>query len=1025
MSGRSARVRKERHHQASEHQTQETRDIEMATTSHEPSASFFVPSLQVYLPALESSNSTMGPSPLITTPILGSRASTVSISEKSEMRHHFDGFSDSIRKKLTITAKKKGPSLPESHLIGPMPRLYGASNVLERTSKAPLVAGSTPATAVPSLTIKEDYLSRVWIFTGAKKPTLGWGYSFDHNTPMLWFQDGDVAVFMNIGVDMKGLVMRLDSEIIDSAGSLGFIEQLRSNRVPDGIRELLPMHSPSNSQSKMSEEVSPTMTSISWATAASSNTDPDMPEIKPLQLLRRPSQRSPTNGITYHVGMPFPFEITNSNLDDLHRWNVTTRNLLAMIYGADTIVGETLYGSLLAVLERVRAHPRYLCDKIPPWEWIARYVIQKEFHDVRNNPIRAASFLSFCENEGMEWREGYVEAFAHCAGMFVTGKLNPGLPEWRLIQPHSQLALVDAKIDLEARLMKAQYYLETFDFSEMWESEHIPSKTAIAAVERFRLFLCKHYGTVFAPWPASRQKIWLTRSITKRLDNDFSALYEFLVDRKVALSDVTGDQDWKFASLSVQQGGAVFLPESQDVPLRQMFLAFDTKHKLDHIPRPYPLLPEPVPVRSKARRLFASKTQHTNNDDVLRATRKNGYSTANNMVLHGNNYIHSDLVTKFAFFEQFDMIDNIDPCEARMARWVLLYGVLQILSTISADNPHIQFKKDVDYHLGCQLKACVPWQPDKPRENQAGQQLSHCWTTVAKWSDPVRRTQKSTSQSASSELHNPQNVITLDTRETSIKGRLEETSVSEKEDISEISSCDGTCINELTDAATIPLIPQSSNKAQISSYQACNGTLNSKTLPTRTPIDLERRPFRPGLPTPLPIWTDAAEQDLAEEEYTLSQIRHHQASLTDEEDDGEDLLYTDEMYIENRSGYPEVTSQRFPYRISTGSSSQQTTSSGHIAQGPTAMTGGRYWDAISYGNRSSATTSGVGSDRPTSDTLGVWHRNVGHTRLSEMSTNESFIPAPAFIARRRLEAIQQGETDIVETMVQGESESSA
>ena len=59
---------------------------------------------------------------------------------------------------------------------------------------------------------------------------------------------------------------------------------------------------------------------------------------------------------------------------------------------------------------------------------------------------------------------------------------------------------------------------------------------------------------------------------------------------------------------------------------------------------------------------------------------------------------------------------------------MLIYGVLQVLATISVDTPHLYFKDNVSYFLNPRLKGTPPWEIGVDhRFEEASPYYSHCW----------------------------------------------------------------------------------------------------------------------------------------------------------------------------------------------------------------------------------------------------------------------------------------------------------
>lgn len=89
---------------------------------------------------------------------------------------------------------------------------------------------------------------------------------------------------------------------------------------------------------------------------------------------------------------------------------------------------------------------------------------------------------------------------------------------------------------------------------------------------------------------------------------------------------------------------------------------------------------------------------------------------------------------KIIEFEEADGVRPLDPFDARRGRWILIYGVLQVLATVGVDAPNAKWKDGVSYHLSPPMAGIVPWAADDwPAEPEAAHELSHCWTVPATW----------------------------------------------------------------------------------------------------------------------------------------------------------------------------------------------------------------------------------------------------------------------------------------------------
>lgn len=88
----------------------------------------------------------------------------------------------------------------------------------------------------------------------------------------------------------------------------------------------------------------------------------------------------------------------------------------------------------------------------------------------------------------------------------------------------------------------------------------------------------------------------------------------------------------------------------------------------------------------------------------------------------------STLIDKFERFELEADLKNGTPREARLGRWILLYGVLQVLSTLSVDVKSLKYTESVRYFLCTDLKRCPEWVTNGQAASLEAHQLrSWCW----------------------------------------------------------------------------------------------------------------------------------------------------------------------------------------------------------------------------------------------------------------------------------------------------------
>lgn len=555
----------------------------------------------------------------------------------------------------------------------------------------------------------------------------------------MWFEDGDVLVYLftSGGKVKPAPSMRLSSKMIQESGSKEFIRQLRSGHVPAGFPQFLPHNSASSLRMTTPDE-----TMMGYETSKHSQgmaTDPDSPtnHVRPLKVRKKPSVQGSMKGIQYELYIPWPG--VDSGMDQL-LWHLTTRNFFAMLLDRDSVWGQTFFQTFHLVFERIVKFPDYLPRKIDRGEWIANYIARKNFDDVRNNPSFAAGLLAF--SEMIRWREGYIEGFVHCSGMLKLGLQN--IPEYRNVSAVSRIYIDTASKEMFKRVHRAQIWLAEFDISDMWPITSAPAPAAKGAFERFGKWLRRFYEIEYCRWPPTNENTWLNRDIIKRLNTDFHMIYDFFVDRDVFFAASGGPASSR-SHIMQSKSGKFFRADTSDLPITDILVGFDNRHKFPHIPHPYPITPPSFPTHSTSgstkSSFFGPRSKKpltaAENYDIARA-KALSYTQASNIYTLRNRYkgTAEGIVKKILDFEESDGVTAKDPFDARRGRWILIYGVLQILATVGVDAPNARWKDGVSYHLSPPMAGIVPWAADDwPAEPGAAHELSHCWTVPATW-DP-------------------------------------------------------------------------------------------------------------------------------------------------------------------------------------------------------------------------------------------------------------------------------------------------
>jgi hypothetical protein len=241
------------------------------------------------------------------------------------------------------------------------------------------------------------------------------------------------------------------------------------------------------------------------------------------------------------------------------------------------------------------------------------------------------------------------------------------------------------------------------------------SSGARAHLERFRSFLHTYYVEKFGYWPPPKGSVF-SKSLCKSMYFDFRSLYDFLVD----LSSTDSLQDQKPAS-----GGVCVLQNVQ---------AFDLRHKYIPLPHPNPLLPEfsSDPHRSNSQRSLlnfklatrqAKTERYISNRDALFAATNSTDSTV----------VNSPLVKAYRRFERQCTLrpeEKISMSDGRKVRWMLIYGIIQMLVSVIRAPKEVRDVDTPTYPLCCLVATTLPW-------NGGARALNDYYTESANLAPPI------------------------------------------------------------------------------------------------------------------------------------------------------------------------------------------------------------------------------------------------------------------------------------------------
>ncbi|QPC73449.1 hypothetical protein HYE68_004201 [Fusarium pseudograminearum] len=586
-------------------------------------------------------------------------------------------------------------STPSQYLLSPSPRSQISCNIPlagpPPTSKLPPIPQAPPVSA-PQM--------RRWC--GRGKPITKWNKM--RKDPELWDPNGDVLIY--VGRNGQSLpTMRISSYIIEATNSRYLISLLNQGSL-EGQANPPPSPRAESYEAKLGQD------------------------------LRAGLLTPPTSGRTSlgDVGgqvlykMHFPPPQNAKSIDQL-RHQITTRNFFALLLNA-SLVGLSLHEALSDLHVRLDSYMPPNNDNVSQ---IVRYIYNRDLDDVRNSPLMAVSLLMWAEEPDVRWEEGWRECFTHCVGMYdVVQKIK----DFKKISPSTRKLMDRANKEMQDRVQAAEDRLASFRFQDiyMFTPETVSEMKAIG---RLKEMFLQHFEGEYGSWPpvsaqqdnqsadTAEHERWLSRTLAMKLQKDFGALYDCLVDRDI----VWGTLELRSRStltLASKTTNRALTSDTDHLPIADMLIEFDKKYCFPHIPHPYPLLPGSI---DSSRRNFSKK--RTDHIDALEKRIRLAYAESYNENEMDNGFVTNSLVQAFERFEKTDDIGNMSPATARRSRWIIIYGILQSLASVSVDDERVQYSDKVDYHLSPRLEGVKipPWKRG-PNENigEGAHEKSYCWT---------------------------------------------------------------------------------------------------------------------------------------------------------------------------------------------------------------------------------------------------------------------------------------------------------
>src|SRR3569833_2948978 len=442
-----------------------------------------------------------------------------------------------------------------------------------------------------------------------------------------------------------------------------------------------------------------------------------------------------------------------SNKQQATEYHLATRNFFAWVFRR-SMVGEHLGSALVGLLNSMHEF------RLPDGDHIRallEYLDEEGYLDMRNQPSHALAMLRLAET--FQLKDLYIDAFAHCAGMndrlYLSAEYQvsslPPLSRARAltllcvksISSVSRKLIRRARVDMDVRLGRAGDLLRNFLEDDLSEANLGLSPAARTHIDRFRTFLLGFYATrrgYYPPPSVDRRSTMFETRVYQAMSADFQALYEYLVDDSFTSTE---------SSPFLAQGGICTL---------QSVEAFDTRHKFSSLPNPLPLLPEIAAPTSSRRLSWLGKADKQRPDGRLIAHAAAMKATNKRKIeLFGNSR-----VCAFRKFEEdcsfsphkADRLEKISHVDGRKVRWILIYGVYQVLRNCTHVPAQVTESTGEAYNLAISTANLPPWKEQAPAPPYL----------VRSQTDAVMRTPSLSTGTSASTPSTPPVPITIDIR---------------------------------------------------------------------------------------------------------------------------------------------------------------------------------------------------------------------------------------------------------------------
>jgi hypothetical protein len=350
-------------------------------------------------------------------------------------------------------------------------------------------------------------------------------------------------------------------------------------------------------------------------------------------------------------------------------YHIGTRNYFAYLL-RKPIVGEDFGVSLAHLWKRIEVwQPHSSASDV-----FQEYCREQGYLNLAGNLDYASAALYW--SELARARNVWIEAFVHCVAM--DGQFDQ---EAKARLSSSTRALISkASRDMHMHVSKVTRSLGAFLEQELGTEKVGLTKPLRDHLDRFRSMLHSYYVNEVGYFPPAPSEPWDKRLWSGMYD-DFRSLYKYLVDDRSSTDLASGHG----------LGGGMCVT--------QHVRAFDQSNAYHPLPHPLPLLPElsTRTARMSLSHMRKSRTMLEQESLELASNSNNCRSMANK------------LVQAYIRFERQSLYEKITPVEARKVRWLLVYGVLQKLISMTKAPKEVRDTDTPSYPLCVSNEGLPSW----------------------------------------------------------------------------------------------------------------------------------------------------------------------------------------------------------------------------------------------------------------------------------------------------------------------------